>query len=54
MMIKTVFHFVFLLMLGLFCVIGCEQEEPPEIINSQPVIDRFIVPEEVNAGKRSN
>ena len=50
-MIKTGFHFVFLLMLGLFCVIGCEQEETPEIINSQPVIDRLIVPEEVNAGK---
>ena len=50
-MIKTVFHFVFLLMLGLFCVIGCEQEETPEIINSQPVIDRVIVPEEVNAGE---
>ena len=48
---KTVFHFVSLLIIALLCVAGCGEEEPPEITNSQPVIDRVIVPEEVNAGE---
>ena len=47
---KTVFHFVSLLMIALLCVGGCGEEEPPEITNSQPVIDRVIVPAEVQAG----
>ena len=46
---KTVFHFVALLMIALLCVAGCGEDEAPEITNSQPVIDRVIVPEEVQS-----
>ena len=48
-MTKTVFHFVSLLMIALLCVAGCGEDEPPEITNSQPVIERFLIP-----AKRSN
>ena len=49
-MIKIVFHFVFLLMIGLLSVVNCSREDSPEITNSQPVIDRVVVPEEVKPG----
>ncbi len=50
-MTKTAFHFASLLMIALLCVAGCGgEDEPPKITNSQPVIDRLIVPAEVQAG----
>ena len=50
---KTEFRFYILLMLGLLCVAGCgDDDDDTEITNSQPVIDRVIVPEEVKVGEK--
>ena len=49
---KTEFRFYILLMLGLLCVAGCGDDDDTEITNSQPIIDRVIVPEEVKAGQK--
>ena len=32
-------------------MVSCTREDSPEVTNSQPVIDRVIVPEEVKAGE---
>ena len=50
-MIKTAFCFSLLLTIGLLSVVGCDREETTETTNSQPVIDRVVVPEEVKAGE---
>ena len=42
-----VFHLV---MIGLLFVAGCDRDEVTEITNSSPVIDRVVVPAEVEAG----
>ena len=50
-MINTAFCFSLLLTIGLLSVVGCERGEVVETTNSQPVIDRVVVPEEVKAGE---
>ena len=51
-MIKTAFCFSLLLTIGLLSVVGCDRDEVVETTNSQPVIDRVIVPQEVKAGEK--
>ena len=50
-MIKTAFCFSLLLTIGLLSVVGCGRDEVVETTNSQPVIDRVVVPDEVKAGE---
>ena len=50
-MIKTAFCFSLLLTIGLLSVVGCDRDEVVETTNSQPVIDRVVVPDEVKAGE---
>ena len=50
-MINTTFCFSLLLTIGLLSVVGCERAEVVETTNSQPVIDRVVVPDEVKAGE---
>ena len=51
-MIKTAFCFSLVLTIGLLSVAGCGDDDDDDTeTNSQPVIDRVVVPEEVKAGE---
>ena len=47
---KTFMFSMFIVMIGAFFVAGCGDDEDTETTNSQPIIDRLIVPEQVTAG----
>ena len=49
---KRAFPVYILLIIGLLSVAGCGGDDDTEITNSQPIIDRVIVPEEVKAGEK--
>ena len=49
---KRAFPVYILLIIGLLSVAGCDGDDDTEITNSQPIIDRVIVPEEVKAGEK--
>ena len=51
-MINTAFRFLLLLTIGLLSVAGCGDDDDDDTeTNSQPVIDRVVVPDEVKAGE---
>ena len=43
---------MFIVMIGVLFVAGCGDDEDTETTNSQPIIERLIVPEEVKAGEK--
>ena len=49
---KRAFPVCILLIIGLLSVAGCGGDDDTEITNSQPIIDRVIVPGEVKAGEK--
>ena len=54
-MIKTAFHLSLLFIIGLLSVAGCgndDDDDDIEITNSQPTINRVIVPAKVKAGEK--
>ena len=49
---KTFIFSMFTVMIGALFVAGCGDDEDTETSNSQPIIERLIVPEEVKAGEK--
>ena len=43
---------MFIVMIGALFAVGCGDDEETETINSQPIIDRLIVPEQIKAGEK--
>ena len=53
MKIKKIYMFsTFLMMIGALFVAGCGDDEDTETTNSQPIIERLMVPEQVKAGEK--
>ncbi len=42
----------FIVMIGALFVVGCGNDEDTDTTNSQPIIDRLIVPEQIQAGEK--
>ena len=49
---KNAMFSMFIMIIGALFVAGCGGDDDTEITNSQPIIDRVIVPQEVKAGQK--